>query len=125
MSGWTPLPLPKWMARIDRLFNKGRRLRTDSLRAYLLLYVLGGMKTRRLGSLRHAQEVAPIERWLDEAMGYLDGDYDLAVEVIRCRRLIKGYSDTHARGLSKFDRVPKPGGVAAQAFPHRPQTSAH
>ena len=31
--------------------------------------------------------------------------YDLAVEVIRCRRLIKGYSDTHARGLSKFDKV--------------------
>ena len=25
--------------------------------------------------------------------------------MIRCRRLIKGYSDTHARGLSKFDRV--------------------
>ena len=23
----------------------------------------------------------------------------------RCRRLVKGYSDTHARGLSKFDRV--------------------
>jgi hypothetical protein len=27
------------------------------------------------------------------------------VELIRCRRLVKGYSDTHARGLSKFDRV--------------------
>ena len=27
------------------------------------------------------------------------------VEVLRCRRLVKGYSDTHARGLSKFDRV--------------------
>ena len=32
-------------------------------------------------------------------------NYALAVEVIRCRRLVKGYSDTHARGLSKFDRV--------------------
>ncbi|MGL4234440.1 DUF6537 domain-containing protein, partial [Tabrizicola sp.] len=32
-------------------------------------------------------------------------DYALAVEVLRCRRLIKGYSDTHARGLSKFDKV--------------------
>ena len=31
--------------------------------------------------------------------------YDLAVEVIRCRRLVKGYSDTHARGLLKFARV--------------------
>jgi indolepyruvate ferredoxin oxidoreductase beta subunit len=25
--------------------------------------------------------------------------------VVKCRRLVKGYSDTHARGLSKFDRV--------------------
>jgi indolepyruvate ferredoxin oxidoreductase beta subunit len=38
-------------------------------------------------------------------MAHLPGDYALACEVLRCRRLIKGYSDTHARGLSKFDRV--------------------
>ena len=96
---------PVWMARLDRWFKKGRRLRTDSLRAYLVLYVLGGMKKRRLGSLRHRQEVAHLERWLAVALGYLPANYDLAVEVIRCRRLVKGYSDTHARGLSKFDRV--------------------
>lgn len=96
---------PAWMARLDRWFNKGRRLRTDSLRAYLMLYVLGGMKRRRLGSLRHRQEVAHLERWLAVALGYLPANYDLAVEVIRCRRLVKGYSDTHDRGLSKFDRV--------------------
>ncbi|GLS87043.1 indolepyruvate oxidoreductase [Cypionkella aquatica] len=96
---------PVWMARLDRWFNKGRRMRTDSLRAYLMLYILGGMKRRRLGSLRHAQEVAHLEAWLGVAMSYLASNYDLAVEVIRCRRLVKGYSDTHARGLSKFDRV--------------------
>ncbi|MFZ1469733.1 MAG: indolepyruvate oxidoreductase subunit beta family protein [Paracoccaceae bacterium] len=96
---------PKWMARLDRWFGHGRRVRTDSLRGYLMLYILGGMKRRRLGSLRHAQEVAHLEAWLATAMDYLDRDYALAVEVIRCRRLIKGYSDTHARGLSKYDRV--------------------
>ncbi len=96
---------PKWMGRIDRWFNKGRRMRTDSLRAFGALYILGGLKKRRLGSLRHAQEVAHLERWLARALHYLPLNYDLAVEVIRCRRLIKGYSDTHARGLSKFDKV--------------------
>ena len=49
--------------------------------------------------------MAHLERWLAVALGHLDRDYALAVEVIRCRRLVKGYSDTHARGLSKFDRV--------------------
>lgn len=38
-------------------------------------------------------------------MAYRAANHDLAVEVIRARRLIKGYSDTHVRGLSKYDRV--------------------
>ena len=95
---------PVWMARLDRWFNKGRRMRSDSLRAYLALHVLGGLKGWRRRTLRHAQEVAHLEAWLAAALGYLPR-YDLAVEVVRCRRLVKGYSDTHARGLSKFDRV--------------------
>ncbi|MFT4149458.1 MAG: indolepyruvate oxidoreductase subunit beta family protein [Paracoccaceae bacterium] len=96
---------PKWMARLDRWFNTGRRLRTDSLRAFLMLHILGGMKGWRRRTLRHAQEQAHLAGWLDRAMSYRAANYDLAVEVIRCRRLVKGYSDTHARGLSKFDRV--------------------
>ena len=96
---------PVWMARLDRWFSKGRRLRTDGLAAFVILYLVGGLKGWRLRTLRHAEEVAHRERWLAAAVGYLDGDYGLAVEVIRCRRLVKGYSDTHARGLSKFDRV--------------------
>jgi indolepyruvate ferredoxin oxidoreductase, beta subunit len=96
---------PKWMARLDRWFNRGRRLRTDSLPAYLTLYLIGGLKGWRRRTLRHAEEMAHLERWLALATGYLAQDYDLAVEVLRCRRLVKGYSDTHARGLSKFDRV--------------------
>jgi indolepyruvate ferredoxin oxidoreductase beta subunit len=96
---------PKRMALIDRLFNKGRRLRTDSLRGFLMLHVMGGLKGWRPRTLRHAEEVAHLNRWLETAMGYLPNNYDLAVEVMRCRRLVKGYSDTHARGLSKFDRV--------------------
>ncbi len=96
---------PRRMALIDRLFNKGRRLRTDTLLGFLVLHVLGGLKGWRLKSLRHATEVTHLDRWLTTALSYLPTNYDLAVEVIRCRRLVKGYSDTHARGLSKFDTV--------------------
>ena len=46
-----------------------------------------------------------MEAWLAAALARLDTDYDLSVEIVRHRRLIKGYSDTHARGLSKYDRV--------------------
>ncbi|MES2844034.1 MAG: indolepyruvate oxidoreductase subunit beta family protein [Pseudomonadota bacterium] len=96
---------PIWMARLDRWFNKGRRLRTDSLSSFLTLYLLGGLRGYRRRTLRHAQEMAHLDRWLSVALSYRPASYDLAVEVIRCRRLVKGYSDTHARGLSKFDRV--------------------
>jgi indolepyruvate ferredoxin oxidoreductase, beta subunit len=110
---------PRRMALIDRLFNKGRRLRTDSLRGFLMLHILGGLKGWRLKSLRHATETAHREQWLATALSYLPTNYDLAVEVIRCRRLIKGYSDTHARGLSKFDKVL----TAIALVQHRPDAA--
>lgn len=96
---------PKWMARLTRWFDKGRRIRTDSLGAFLTLHMLGGLKFWRRRTLRHAQEQVHLEVWLADAMAHVAGNYDLAVELIRCRRLVKGYSDTHTRGLSKFDRV--------------------
>jgi indolepyruvate ferredoxin oxidoreductase beta subunit len=96
---------PKRMALIDRLFNKGRRMRTDSLPAFLSLYFLGGLRGWRKRTLRHAQEIAHIEAWLGRALDEAARDYDLAVEILRCQRLIKGYSDTHARGQSKYARV--------------------
>ncbi|MFN6976850.1 MAG: indolepyruvate oxidoreductase subunit beta family protein [Gemmobacter sp.] len=93
------------MAMIDRLFARGRRLRSDGLLAFLLLWLAGGLRGWRRRTLRHAQEMAHLDGWLARALALSGKDPALAVEVIRCRRLVKGYSDTHARGLSKFDRV--------------------
>ncbi|MGR3548120.1 MAG: DUF6537 domain-containing protein, partial [Roseovarius sp.] len=94
-----------WMARLNRWFDKGRRLRTDRLPAFLMLHFLGGLKGYRLRTHRHALEVAHLEDWLSRCLAEVESDYALAVELVKCRRLIKGYSDTHARGLGKFDRV--------------------
>ena len=96
---------PRAMQLMDRLFNRGRRLRTDGLWAFTQLYLLGGLRGWRRRTLRHRIETEHLEDWLRIAMAYRAQDYDLAVEVLCCRRLIKGYSDTHARGLSKYDRV--------------------
>lgn len=100
------------MRLIDRLFNRGRRLRTDRLLPYLQLHLIGGLRRWRRGTLRHAIEMEHVRDWLGAALSHLDGrtspaesGYDIAVEIVRNRRLIKGYSDTHTRGLSKFDRV--------------------
>lgn len=95
----------KGMARLDRWVNKGRRLRTDRVFAFLMLHALGGLRGYRLRTLRHRHEMTHLDRWLALALQTLPQNYDLAVEIIGCRRLVKGYSDTHVRGLSKFDRV--------------------
>ena len=96
---------PGRMRALDRWFGKGRRIRTDLLSGFLSLYLLGGLRWWRPRTLRHANEMAHLEAWAAKAAGTLPKNYDLAVELLRTRRLVKGYSDTHARGLSKYDRV--------------------
>ena len=96
---------PRWFALLDRLVNRGRRVRTDTLFGYLSLWVLAALRPVRRRLRRHAVEEAHWKEWFDLALSVRAHDYDLGVEVLVCRRLIKGYSDTHARGQSKFDRI--------------------
>lgn len=93
------------MRLIDRLVNRGRRLRSDRLSGFVPLYLVAGLRRWRRGMLRHRIEEQHLSDWLETALREAPRDYALAVEILRARRLIKGYSDTHARGLSKFDRV--------------------
>ncbi len=93
------------MALLNKLFNKGRRLRTHSLRSFLMLHFLGGLRGYRLRTRRHAVETEHLETWLRDSLAIAETDYGLGVELLRNRRLIKGYSDTHARGISKFATV--------------------
>ena len=96
---------PRAMARLDRAVNRGRRLRTDRMGAFALLWCVGGLRRWRPRTLRHAREMAHLDAWLTLALETRARDPALGREVLRCRRLVKGYSDTHARGLSKYDRV--------------------
>lgn len=96
---------PRLFERLDRFVNRGRRVKTGTLFWFLSLYVVSALRRTRRGTLRHMREVEHREAWLAAAANLLGVNYDLAVEVLNNRRLVKGYSDTHARGLSKFDRV--------------------
>jgi indolepyruvate ferredoxin oxidoreductase beta subunit len=96
---------PKLAAFLDRRINRGRHIRTDSFSGFAMLWLIGGLRRWRRRLLRHRVEVQHLERWYELALGYARKDYALASEILNCRRLIKGYSDTHARAQSKFDRV--------------------
>ena len=96
---------PRLVAAIDRVFNKGRRVRSGAIRGFLVLYGVAALRRFRRGTLRHRHERAHVEAWLELARRQAGVNYDLAVKIVAARRLVKGYSDTHARGTSKYDRV--------------------
>ncbi len=104
IGGWIERR-PKVVAAIDWAFNRGRRVQTGRLRGFLALYLVSGLRRFRRGTLRHRHEQAHLDTWLELARRHVGGNYDLAVQILAARRLVKGYSDTHARGLSKYDRV--------------------
>ncbi len=85
---------------LDRLINKGRRIRTDRIGGFTALWLAAALRPRRRTLLRHHVEAAHLQRLIAAAMAAPD---DVAVEILGLQRLVKGYSDTHARGLAKFD----------------------
>ena len=110
--GAMPAGLGLWLERqprlfrlLDRLVNRGRRVKTAHIGWFVSLNLVAALRPVRRRLLRHMREWEHIEAWLALATRVAGQDYPLAVEVLACRRLVKGYSDTHARGQSKFDRV--------------------
>jgi indolepyruvate ferredoxin oxidoreductase beta subunit len=95
-----------WPRRIvERFANKGRIIRTTSVPGFLLLYTLARMKRWRRATLRYDEENAKITAWLERIQSIAPSDYELAVEVAECQRLVKGYSDTYERGMHNFNAI--------------------
>ena len=112
ICGLLPAGLGRWMERspavfgwFDRRVNKGRRIRTDRLTGFCMLWFIAGLRRWRRGMRRHEVETAHLNDWFALALTEAKQDYALGVEILKCRRLIKGYSDTYDRGHSKFQRV--------------------
>ena len=85
--------------------KRGRKINTTSVTGFLLLYLLAGLRVMRRSTLRYKMETAAMETWLASVLSCAATDYDLAVEVAECQRLVKGYGETHARGKASFDRI--------------------
>jgi len=95
--------LPKKI--VERFTQKGRVIRTSSLRGYLMLRTVAAMKRWRLSTMRYAEENRRIEEWLERIAATAQRNPELAVELAQCQRLVKGYSDTHERGIRNYDTV--------------------
>lgn len=89
------------------LFRRGRHIHTARLGGFLMLYMLAGMRRWRRSTLRYRVEEGRIADWLDriKKMASVPGGYHAAIEIAECQRLVKGYSDTHERGLRNYRAV--------------------
>jgi indolepyruvate ferredoxin oxidoreductase, beta subunit len=97
---------PGWLrSGVERFTQKGRIVTTSSLGGFLMLYAVAGMKRWRRSTTRYAAENAAIEAWLARIAVTATTNPELAVEVAQCQRLVKGYSDTHERGVRNFETV--------------------
>jgi indolepyruvate ferredoxin oxidoreductase beta subunit len=95
-----------WLARgLGRLVGRGRVVTTSSVRGYLQLCAVAALRRWRRGSLRFALERARSDDWLARVVAAAAVDPALALEIVRCQRLVKGYGDTHARGWGSFERL--------------------
>jgi len=96
----------RWFEKSLSLFTRGRRVRTDSISGFLMLNAVASLRPRRLKSLRHERERIHIDGWLHRIEHCCrNRRFALAEEIAQCQRLIKGYSDTHERGESKYARI--------------------
>jgi indolepyruvate ferredoxin oxidoreductase, beta subunit len=98
-------PLLGWAHRRGRSFNFALHLRTSSVSGYLLLRSMAWLRPLRRRTSRFREEQALIERWLAAIRAAAERDHALALEIARCAQLLKGYGDTHARGLGNFLRI--------------------
>jgi indolepyruvate ferredoxin oxidoreductase beta subunit len=111
IAGTLPAGLGSWLLRSSRAtawlgrWTGGRRIRTRTVSGFLLLYALAGLRRWRRGTWRFREENARIEAWLAAIARVAPTRYELAVELARAQRLIKGYGETHERGWRNFTAV--------------------
>jgi len=112
VCGTLPAALGQWVESSPRLMNflrrlvdRGRRVNTGTIGWFVALYMLAGWRRFRRGTLRHRREMAHLRLWLDQALAGARRNAALGVELLEARRLVKGYSDTHDAGESRFSRL--------------------
>ena len=90
-----------WLGRV----HFGMEINSTSVSGYLRFLLLAKLRAVRPYGHRYAQEQAQIDSWLGLIADAAKHSAALALEITECARLIKGYGDTHARGLSNYGRI--------------------
>ena len=80
----------------------GMEINSTSVFGYLRFALLAKLRGIRPYGHRYAQEQEQLTQWLALIAEAAQHSSGFALEVAECARLIKGYGDTYARGLSNY-----------------------
>ena len=107
--------LPSFLARpILRLAERkgwlgrvyfGMEVNSTSISGYLRFLILAKLRALRPRGYRYKQEQGQIDAWLALIRDAVRLSPELALEIAECARLIKGYGDTHARGVANYRAI--------------------
>jgi indolepyruvate ferredoxin oxidoreductase, beta subunit len=98
--------LTAWAKKNNRTtFGNGIQLATNSVTGLLAMRFMAKLRFMRRKSSRFLLEQKLIDRWASSLNTALTKDTDLAMQIAELPRLIKGYSDTFARGQGNFIRI--------------------
>ena len=89
---------------LDR-FHWGMQIKSTSVSGFLRFWLLAKLQRFRPRSHRYAQEQRAIEAWLGLVAQAAAESSELALEIVECARLIKGYGDTIRRGSANYERI--------------------
>jgi indolepyruvate ferredoxin oxidoreductase beta subunit len=88
----------------DRV-HLGMYVKTTSVSGFLRFWLLAKLRPLRRFMHRYVEEQAQIDAWLAMVMRAVRLSPALALEIVECARLIKGYGSTHKRGTQNFQTI--------------------
>lgn len=88
-----------------RKWHFGMHIRSDTIWGFARMRMMAGMRRLRRRGYRYHEEQEQIEGWLSLVRKAAATSKPMALETIECARLIKGYSDTHKRGVGNYYRI--------------------
>ena len=96
--------LTEWAEKNGKMhaYNFGMHVKTTSVLGFLMVRSLAWLKPWRPRSFRYHVEQLHIDAWLARIREAAQRDTGLALEIAECATLVKGYSDTHRRGMANF-----------------------
>jgi indolepyruvate ferredoxin oxidoreductase, beta subunit len=98
--------LTNWAKKNNRTtFGNGIQFATNSVTGLLAMRFMANLRFMRRKSSRFLHEQQLINRWIATLTSAIPKDPELAMQIASLPRLIKGYSDTFARGQGNFVRI--------------------